>query len=147
MFIESLIILFCCQEIITSLILFKENSCSGNFGGFVRTTHAPCLFVVDLSKSQLNLSFLSTLYALERITSTERRKELKHLMRNRRRFRCNPRYWNSHGSSCASIMVAVKVDGPNAVYKGTSLLGRWEERLQDIFNGRPYDMVDAALAY
>jgi phytoene synthase len=44
-------------------------------------------------------------------------------------------------------MVAVKVDGPNAVYKGTSLLGRWEERLQDIFNGRPYDMVDAALAY
>jgi hypothetical protein len=69
------------------------------------------------------------------------------LNRNRRRFRCNPRYWNSHGSSCASIIVAVKVDGPNAVYKGTSLLDRWEERLQDIFNGRPYDMVDAALAY
>ncbi|KAL9407395.1 hypothetical protein Peur_004367 [Populus x canadensis] len=72
---------------------------------------------------------------------------VKTLNRNRRRFRCNPRYWNSHGSSCASFIVAIKVDGPNAVYKGTSLLDRWEERLQDIFNGRPYDMVDAALAY
>ncbi|KAJ6945043.1 hypothetical protein NC651_000156 [Populus alba x Populus x berolinensis] len=60
------------------------------------------------------------------------------LNRNRRRFRCNPRYWNSHGSSCASNIVAVKVD----VYMGTSLLDRWEERLQDIFNDRLYDMAN-----
>ncbi|CAK7339138.1 unnamed protein product [Dovyalis caffra] len=37
------------------------------------------------------------------------------------------------------------VDGPNAVYMSTSLLDSWEERLQDIFDGHPYDMVDAAL--
>ncbi|XP_057484367.1 phytoene synthase 2, chloroplastic-like [Actinidia eriantha] len=36
------------------------------------------------------------------------------------------------------------VDGPNAVYL-SSALDRWEERLHDIFNGRPYDMLDAAL--
>ncbi|KAK9220714.1 hypothetical protein WN944_009137 [Citrus x changshan-huyou] len=27
----------------------------------------------------------------------------------------------------------------------TTVLDRWEERLQDIFDGRPYDMLDAAL--
>lgn len=27
----------------------------------------------------------------------------------------------------------------------SSVLDRWEERLQDIFDGRPYDMLDAAL--
>jgi hypothetical protein len=27
----------------------------------------------------------------------------------------------------------------------TAVLDRWEERLQDIFDGRPYDMLDAAL--
>ncbi|GKV21768.1 hypothetical protein SLEP1_g31716 [Rubroshorea leprosula] len=37
------------------------------------------------------------------------------------------------------------VDGPNATYISTSVLDRWEERLHDIFNGRPYDMLDAAL--
>ncbi|EXB87348.1 Phytoene synthase [Morus notabilis] len=37
------------------------------------------------------------------------------------------------------------VDGPNAVYMSSEVLERWEERLQDIFNGRPYDMLDAAL--
>ncbi|KAJ4847000.1 Syntaxin-like protein psy1 [Turnera subulata] len=37
------------------------------------------------------------------------------------------------------------VDGPNAVYMNTGVLDRWEERLQDIFDGRPYDMLDAAL--
>jgi phytoene synthase len=37
------------------------------------------------------------------------------------------------------------VDGPNAVHMSTAVLDRWEERLQDIFDGRPYDMLDAAL--
>lgn len=37
------------------------------------------------------------------------------------------------------------VDGPNADYMSSSVLDRWEERLHDIFNGRPYDMLDAAL--
>ncbi|XP_011010677.1 PREDICTED: phytoene synthase 2, chloroplastic-like [Populus euphratica] len=37
------------------------------------------------------------------------------------------------------------VDGPNAVLMSTSVLDRWEERLLDIFDGRPYDMLDAAL--
>ncbi|KAL1557449.1 platinum sensitivity [Salvia divinorum] len=36
------------------------------------------------------------------------------------------------------------VDGPNAAHL-SSTLDRWEERLDDIFNGRPYDMLDAAL--
>ncbi|KAF7836983.1 phytoene synthase 2, chloroplastic-like [Senna tora] len=38
------------------------------------------------------------------------------------------------------------VDGPNAIYMSSTVLDRWEERLDDIFNGRPYDMLDAALA-
>ncbi|KAG8387355.1 hypothetical protein BUALT_Bualt02G0012800 [Buddleja alternifolia] len=37
------------------------------------------------------------------------------------------------------------VDGPNAGYISLAALDRWEERLDDIFNGRPYDMLDAAL--
>ncbi|XP_040991094.1 phytoene synthase 2, chloroplastic-like isoform X1 [Juglans microcarpa x Juglans regia] len=37
------------------------------------------------------------------------------------------------------------VDGPNAGYLSSASLDRWEERLLDIFNGRPYDMLDAAL--
>lgn len=37
------------------------------------------------------------------------------------------------------------VDGPNAVLMSTAVLDRWEERLQDIFDGRPFDMLDAAL--
>ncbi|KAF9597780.1 hypothetical protein IFM89_021865 [Coptis chinensis] len=37
------------------------------------------------------------------------------------------------------------VDGPNAIHMTSAVLDRWEERLQDIFNGRPYDMLDAAL--
>ncbi|TYH66678.1 hypothetical protein ES332_D06G139700v1 [Gossypium tomentosum] len=38
------------------------------------------------------------------------------------------------------------VDGPNAEYMSPAVLERWEERLQDIFEGRPYDMLDAALS-
>ncbi|KAM7277573.1 hypothetical protein ACFE04_004707 [Oxalis oulophora] len=37
------------------------------------------------------------------------------------------------------------VDGPNSDYLSSSVLDRWEERLEDIFNGRPYDVLDAAL--
>ena len=37
------------------------------------------------------------------------------------------------------------VDGPNAGHMSSAVLNRWEDRLQDIFNGRPYDMLDAAL--
>ncbi|KAJ0021568.1 hypothetical protein Pint_31369 [Pistacia integerrima] len=40
---------------------------------------------------------------------------------------------------------AIYVDGHNAVCMNPSVLDRWEERLQDIFDGRPYDMLDAAL--
>ncbi|XP_039053537.1 phytoene synthase 2, chloroplastic-like [Hibiscus syriacus] len=38
------------------------------------------------------------------------------------------------------------VDGPNADYMSSTVLERWEERLEDIFEGRPYDMLDAALS-
>ncbi|OMO57884.1 Squalene/phytoene synthase [Corchorus olitorius] len=38
------------------------------------------------------------------------------------------------------------VDGPNADYMNSGVLERWEERLHDIFDGRPYDMLDAALS-
>jgi phytoene synthase len=37
------------------------------------------------------------------------------------------------------------VDGPNADHMSCEVLERWEERLHDIFDGRPYDMLDAAL--
>lgn len=37
------------------------------------------------------------------------------------------------------------VDGPNATYMSSTVLDRWEERLQDLFDGRPYDILDAAL--
>eukprot|EP00271_Cylindrocystis_brebissonii_P006956 TRINITY_DN19941_c0_g1_i1.p1 TRINITY_DN19941_c0_g1~~TRINITY_DN19941_c0_g1_i1.p1 ORF type:complete len:459 (-),score=55.54 TRINITY_DN19941_c0_g1_i1:1151-2527(-) len=38
------------------------------------------------------------------------------------------------------------VDGPNAPRITPRALDRWEERLEDVFAGRPYDMLDAALA-
>ncbi|GJP55737.1 hypothetical protein CLOM_g14669 [Closterium sp. NIES-68] len=38
------------------------------------------------------------------------------------------------------------VDGPNASHITPRALDRWEERLDELFNGRPYDMLDAALA-
>ncbi|XP_065878913.1 phytoene synthase 2, chloroplastic-like [Euphorbia lathyris] len=37
------------------------------------------------------------------------------------------------------------VDGPNAAYMSSAVLDRWAERLEDIFAGRPYDLLDAAL--
>nr|GFA47218.1 phytoene synthase 2, chloroplastic-like [Tanacetum cinerariifolium] len=37
------------------------------------------------------------------------------------------------------------VDGPNAIHMSAEVLDRWEERLHDLFNGRPFDMLDAAL--
>lgn len=38
------------------------------------------------------------------------------------------------------------VDGPNASHITALALDRWESRLDDVFAGRPYDMLDAALA-
>ncbi|CAK7338896.1 unnamed protein product [Dovyalis caffra] len=38
------------------------------------------------------------------------------------------------------------VDGPNASHITPAALGRWEARLEDLFEGRPFDMMDAALA-
>ncbi|XP_031101313.1 phytoene synthase 2, chloroplastic-like [Ipomoea triloba] len=38
------------------------------------------------------------------------------------------------------------VDGPNAGYMSSAVLDRWEERIEDIFNYRPFDMLDAALS-
>ncbi|KAK6793363.1 hypothetical protein RDI58_006816 [Solanum bulbocastanum] len=38
------------------------------------------------------------------------------------------------------------VDGPNASYITPAALDRWENRLEDVFNGRPFDMLDAALS-
>lgn len=38
------------------------------------------------------------------------------------------------------------VDGPNASYITATALDRWEQRLTDVFEGRPYDMYDAALS-
>ncbi|KAK7276735.1 hypothetical protein RIF29_17880 [Crotalaria pallida] len=38
------------------------------------------------------------------------------------------------------------VDGPNASYITPSALDRWEQRLTDVFQGRPFDMYDAALS-
>ncbi|KAM3271513.1 hypothetical protein ACQJBY_041982 [Aegilops geniculata] len=38
------------------------------------------------------------------------------------------------------------VDGPNSSYITPKALDRWEKRLEDLFEGRPYDMYDAALS-
>lgn len=38
------------------------------------------------------------------------------------------------------------VDGPNASHITPKALDRWEQRLYDVFEGRPYDMYDAALS-
>nr|AAR87868.1 phytoene synthase [Oncidium hybrid cultivar] len=38
------------------------------------------------------------------------------------------------------------VDGPNASHITPSALDRWEARLEDLFAGRPFDMLDAALS-
>ncbi|KAJ8749213.1 hypothetical protein K2173_018687 [Erythroxylum novogranatense] len=38
------------------------------------------------------------------------------------------------------------VDGPNASHITPKALDRWEQRLNDVFEGRPYDMYDAALS-
>ncbi|KAL9661705.1 hypothetical protein QQ045_026531 [Rhodiola kirilowii] len=38
------------------------------------------------------------------------------------------------------------VDGPNASHITPKALDRWEKRLTDLFEGRPYDMYDAALS-
>nr|AAX19898.1 phytoene synthase [Salicornia europaea] len=37
------------------------------------------------------------------------------------------------------------VDGPNASHITPTALDRWEARLEDLFSGRPFDMLDAAL--
>ncbi|KAL8472543.1 hypothetical protein ACS0TY_029664 [Phlomoides rotata] len=39
------------------------------------------------------------------------------------------------------------VDGPNASHITATALDRWEARLEDIFGGRPFDMLDAALSH
>ncbi|KAB8388301.1 hypothetical protein FH972_024775 [Carpinus fangiana] len=38
------------------------------------------------------------------------------------------------------------VDGPNASHITPKALERWDKRLNDLFQGRPYDMYDAALS-
>ncbi|MCD7451063.1 Syntaxin-like protein psy1 [Datura stramonium] len=38
------------------------------------------------------------------------------------------------------------VDGPNASHITPTALDRWEDRLENVFNGRPFDMLDAALS-
>ncbi|KAJ1385349.1 Trans-Isoprenyl Diphosphate Synthase, head-to-head [Sesbania bispinosa] len=39
------------------------------------------------------------------------------------------------------------VDGPNSSHITPTALDRWEQRLTDVFEGRPYDMYDAALSH
>ena len=39
------------------------------------------------------------------------------------------------------------VDGPNASHITPGALDRWEERLEEAFQCRPYDMFDAALSH
>ena len=38
------------------------------------------------------------------------------------------------------------VDGPNASHITPMALDRWEARLEDLYRGRAFDMLDAALA-
>lgn len=39
------------------------------------------------------------------------------------------------------------VDGPNASHITPGALDRWEERLEEAFQCRPYDMFDATLSH
>lgn len=39
------------------------------------------------------------------------------------------------------------VDGPNASRITPAALKRWDERLEGLFAGKPYDVLDAALAH
>ena len=39
------------------------------------------------------------------------------------------------------------VDGPNAIHITPKALEIWETRLNDLFEGQPYDVYDAALSY
>lgn len=39
------------------------------------------------------------------------------------------------------------MDGPHARHITGTALDRWEARLEDIFRGRPFDMLDAALSH
>jgi len=51
---------------------------------------------------------------------------------------------------CSSIVWCRRtdelVDGPNASQITPIALDRWEKRLDELFEGRPYDMYDAALS-
>jgi 15-cis-phytoene synthase len=38
------------------------------------------------------------------------------------------------------------VDGPNASHITATAMDRWESRLDELFQGRPFDMFDAALS-
>lgn len=38
------------------------------------------------------------------------------------------------------------VDGPNASHTTLTTLDTWESRLEDLFAGRPFDILDAALS-
>ncbi|KAL9243739.1 hypothetical protein vseg_017591 [Gypsophila vaccaria] len=38
------------------------------------------------------------------------------------------------------------VDGPNASHIKPTALDRWESRLEDLFRGRPFDILDATLS-
>lgn len=38
------------------------------------------------------------------------------------------------------------VDGPNASHITPTALDRWESRLEELFQGRPFDMLDAAVS-
>ncbi|PON89692.1 Squalene/phytoene synthase [Trema orientale] len=50
--------------------------------------------------------------------------------------------WAIYGSRTDEL-----VDGPNASHITPKALDRWENRLTDLFEGRPFDMYDAALSH
>ncbi|KAI7732745.1 hypothetical protein M8C21_027717 [Ambrosia artemisiifolia] len=58
--------------------------------------------------------------------------------------------WAIYGEGLRRLMWCRRtdelVDGPNASHITPKALDRWESRLEDLFNGRPFDMLDAALS-
>lgn len=63
---------------------------------------------------------------------------------------CNAHVSVKYSTQCFVVTAWCKrtdelVDGPNAFCVSPAALDRWEERLQDIFNGHPNDILDAAL--
>ncbi|XP_026401303.1 phytoene synthase 2, chloroplastic-like isoform X2 [Papaver somniferum] len=117
--------------------------------------------IVDRQSRQANNNLLST--------SSSSAKGLISNYNNNQKIVFNPRFLDEAYERCRNICAAYAktfylerqkaiwsiyvwcrrtdelVDGPNAPHMNDAVLDRWQERLENIFSGCPYDMLDTAL--